>query len=62
MKKVFFVEDSFVKGIIIIHDFNSNLEYTLRSHDILQLKYYEIQLKFIDEVQAINKLDSTTFH
>ncbi len=44
-----------VRGIIIVHDFDPKLKYAVRAHDSLQLKYYEIQLKFIDETEAINK-------
>lgn len=57
--KEFLAEGRNVRGIIIVHDFDPRLKYAVRAHDNLQLKYYEIQLKFIDEVQAINRLDSS---
>jgi hypothetical protein len=44
-----------IRGIIIVHDFDPKLKYAVRAHDNLQLKYYEIQLKFIDEAEAVNK-------
>lgn len=49
--------NNIVRGIIIVHDFDPKLKYAVLAHDNLELKYYEIQIRFISEQQAIDKLE-----
>lgn len=49
-----------VRGIIIVHEFDPKLKYAVLAHENLELKYYEIQIKFISEQQIIDKLESET--
>jgi len=49
-----------VRGIIIVHDFDPKLKYAVLAHENLELKYYEIQIKFISEQQVIDKLERET--
>jgi RecB family endonuclease NucS len=46
-----------VRGIIIVHDFDPKLKYAVLAHDNLEMKYYEIQINFISEQEAIDKLE-----
>lgn len=46
-----------VRGIVIVHEFNPKLKYAVLAHENLELKYYEIQIKFISEQQVIDKLE-----
>lgn len=46
-----------VRGIIIVHEFDPKLKYAVLAHEKLELKYYEVQIKFISEQEIINKLE-----
>lgn len=46
-----------VRGIIIVHDFDPKLKYAVLAHDKLETKYYEIQINFVSEQEAIDKLE-----
>jgi len=46
-----------VRGIIIVHDFDPKLKYAVLAHDNLEIKYYEIQIKFITEQQVIDRME-----
>jgi RecB family endonuclease NucS len=54
--KEFLAKGQNVRGIIIVHDYDPKLKYAVRAHENLRLKYYEIQLRFISEEEAINRL------
>lgn len=47
-----------VRGIIIVHDFDPKLKYAVFAHEKLELKYYEIQIKFVSEQEVIGKLEA----
>lgn len=49
-------EGHIVRGIIIVHDFDPRLKYAVLAHENLELKYYEIQIKFVSEQEIIDKL------
>jgi len=49
-----------VRGIIIVHEFDPKLKYAVLAHKNLELKYYEIQIKFITEQEVIDKLERET--
>jgi RecB family endonuclease NucS len=46
-----------VRGIIIVHDFDPKLKYAVLAHDNLEIKYYEIQIKFISEQEVIDRIE-----
>jgi len=46
-----------VRGIIIVHDFDPKLKYAVLAHENLELKYYEIQIKFVSKQQIIEKFE-----
>ena len=46
-----------VRGIIIVHEFDPKLKYAVLAHQNLELKYYEIQIKFVSEQQIMDKLE-----
>ncbi len=48
-------EASNVRGIIIVHDYDPKLAYAVSAHDKLLVKYYEIQIRFIPEDEAIKR-------
>lgn len=43
-----------------MHEFDPKLKYAVLAHEKLELKYYEIQIKFISEQEIINKLEVET--
>ena len=43
-----------------MHDFDPKLKYAVLAHENLELKYYEIQIRFISEQDIIDKLDTDT--
>ena len=50
-------EGNNVRGVIIVHEFDPKLKYAVLAHERLELKYYEIQIRFISEQQIIDKLE-----
>jgi hypothetical protein len=42
-----------VRGIIIVHEFDPKLKYAVLAHENLELKYYEIQIKFITGISTV---------
>jgi hypothetical protein len=46
-----------IRGIIIVHDFDLKLKYAVLANDNLEIKYYKIQINFISEQEAIDKLE-----
>lgn len=51
-------ENQHVRGIIIVHDYEPKLKYAVLAHDNLQLKYYQIEIKFISEQEVMSKLET----
>lgn len=53
-------EGNNVRGVIIVHEFDPKLKYAVLAHEKLELKYYEVQIKFISEQEIIDKLEMET--
>jgi len=44
-----------VKGIIIVHDFDTKLKYAALANPNIELKYYQISIEFVSEQDIINR-------
>ena len=41
-----------------MHDFDPRLKYAVLAHENLELKYYEIQIKFISEEEIVDRSET----
>ena len=53
-------DDHDARGIVVVHDFDPKLKYAVLAHNNIELKYYEIQIKFVSEQQIMEKLERKT--